>query len=65
MLILFGKSKDNNGHSPRIDRDSVRNYSDDADVPTLTLYSFIYSLFQQTFLKQLFNVICLLLGAGD
>ena len=43
MLILFRKSKDNNGHSPRIDRDSVRNYSNDADVPTLTIV-FIYLL---------------------
>lgn len=65
MLILFGKSKDNNGHSPRMDTDSVRNYSDDTDVQPWPLCSFIYSLLQQIFLKQLFNVICLLLGAGD
>lgn len=47
MLILFGKSKVNNGHSPRMDRDSVRNYSDDPDVPTLTIV-FIYLLIAST-----------------
>ena len=47
MLILFGKSKGNNGHSPRMDRDGVRNYSDDPDVPTLTIV-YIYLLIAST-----------------
>ena len=47
MLILFGKSKCNNGHSPRMDRDGVRNYSDDPDVPTLTIV-YIYLLIAST-----------------
>lgn len=47
MLILFRKSKDNNGHSPRMDRGSVRNYSDDTDVPTLTIV-FVYLLIAST-----------------
>lgn len=58
MLILTGKPKGKNGYSwdsPRMDRDSVRNCPDDAEVPQpWPLYLlFIYSFLQQVFIEQL------------